>query len=95
MSLQKYRADKADPPCENGSVAWRTEWQFGPSLAKVEQCPIRDEFSLLKMYRTVYVIGEPELFFCHPAVCQIRNKIVRGSLYRDDEGYYFQPYIRP
>jgi len=80
MSLQKYRADKADPTCANGAVMWTSNWIGGPSYALVRNCPI--EGSSAKP-RTVYVTGEPDTFFSLPAACIIDKKTVRGWLGRD------------
>ena len=87
-SLMKYRADKADDPEPNGSIAWRTEWMHGPSLALVRKCPVDGA----EKPRTVYVRGEPDLWFSIPAACRIQGRVRRGSLTHGDSGYSFTPH---
>ncbi len=91
MGIQKFRADQPDYPCANGSVAWRTNWIGGPSLALIRDCPIKtkqDQPAISR--RTVYVTDQPDSWFSVPAACRYKGKTVRGYLsYELTEGWIF------
>lgn len=88
MGLQKYRADIKGEPDANGATPWYAKWVGGPSLAKIEACPI--DGGLIPP-RTVYVRGEPDTFFSQPAACRYRNRTVRGWLGCEDGKWLFHP----
>lgn len=89
MGLQKYRADRAKETMPNGAIPWYSDWQFGPSLALIRDCPIDGT----DMRRTVYIQGDADTFFSQPAACKIKGKTVRGSVINDgDVGLIFCGY---
>ncbi len=73
MGLQRYRADQSDAPDANGAVAHYARWMGGPTLAKVTACPVAKG---LMPPRTVYVTGEPDTWFSHPAACRVRGRTI-------------------
>lgn len=83
MGLQKYRADKADPPCGNGAIAWFSDWG-DPTLALVRNCPT--PFGP----RTVYATGEADTWFSIPAKCSVKGKTITGFLTREDGEWAFR-----
>jgi len=86
MGLQKYRFDQVDGPEPNGSIALRTVWMGGPSLAGVRNCPSDDYEGV----RTVYITGEPDTYYSTPAAVSIKGKTVRGWVgYDPRTGFYF------
>lgn len=84
MGRQKYRADKADPPCGNGAIAWFSSWIGGPTLALVRNCPT--PFGP----RTVYATGEADTWFSIPAKCSVKGKTITGFLTREDGEWAFR-----
>jgi hypothetical protein len=95
MGLQKYRADRAGQRCENGAIPWFSEWMGGPSLSKVEACPI-DKFPEIAP-RMAYITGEADSFFSIPAAIKYKGQTVRGYITTQDreeggEGYIFCAY---
>lgn len=89
MGLQRYRSDISDPPEPNGAVAHYARWMGGPTLAKVTSCPVARD---LMPPRTVYVTGEPLTWTSLPAACTYRERTIRGSLTRHDNGWRFYPW---
>ena len=89
MGLQKYRANIAFDPDANGAVAYSARWLGGPSLSLVRNCPTDDPAI---SPRTVYVTGEPDTWFSHPAACKYRGKTVRGWLGMNDGNWIFHTY---
>lgn len=89
MGLQRYRADEAETPCENGSVAWYAKWIGGASLALIRNCPIRNLGNDIAP-RTVYVTGEPDTWFSQPAKCKIKGKTITGYVTTCDDGWEFR-----
>lgn len=89
MSLQKYRADEAGPPDANGATPHYALWIGGPTLAKVTLCPSRRN---IIPPRTVYVTGEPDTWFSHPAATRYRGRTIRGYLTTQDGNWVFHPY---
>lgn len=84
MGLQRYRADIADPPDENGAIACFARWMGGPSLALIRNCPT--PFGP----RTVYIQGEPDTYFSQPASCVFRKRTIHGYVTREDgKGWTF------
>lgn len=94
MGLQKFRADEQGQPAPNGSIAWFTRWMGGPSLAKVQNCPVVVcESAKIKIApRTVYVRDE---YGSAATEVKIGGKRVtlRGQLYLLDDGggHEFRP----
>ena len=80
MGLQKYRADYAGAPDQNGATPYYTRWMGGPSLALIRNCPTK--FGA----RTVYVRGEADTYFSIPAACRVRGKNIYGYLTTNDNG---------
>lgn len=87
MGLQKFRSDFCGETANNGSIPWYSDWMGGPSLSKIDNCPVDDS----EITRTVYIVSEPDTFFSIPAVCRIDNKTVKGFVYMcsDGNGYRF------
>jgi hypothetical protein len=75
MSLQRYRADRATPQSD-GAIRWYSEWNYGPSLARIDNC--RLENLVGNMRRTVYITGEADTWFSQPACCMVQGKRVNG-----------------
>jgi hypothetical protein len=86
MGMKKYRFDRAGEAEPNGSIPMFTDWDSGPSLAGVRNCPCPDG-----RCRTVYVTGEADTYFTMPAAINIRDRRIRGFLTHDDDpkGYVF------
>lgn len=81
--MQVFRADISERQSDD-AVVWRSQWMGGRTLAKVENCRLKNLAG--DMRRTVYVTGEPDTFFSVPAVCKIAGCRVTGYLTRDDDG---------
>ena len=88
MGIQKYRADKAKPVCDNGAIEWYSEWSFGPTLAMIEDCPIGNT----DWHQYVYIQGEADTYFTIPAAINVRGRRVMGFVTRDESGPTFHPY---
>lgn len=84
MGLQKFRFDITEEAAPNGSIALLTDWNFGPSLAGVRNCPCSDG-----KIRMVYIQGEADTAFTIPAACLIKGKRQKGNLIHNEEGYAF------
>jgi hypothetical protein len=94
MGLQKYRADKAGELCGNGARPFYAEWFGGPTLSKIEACPV-DGFPHIAP-RMAYITGEPDTWFSVPAAIKYKGQTVRGFVTTQDSeagaGYIFCPY---
>ncbi len=89
MGLQKYRADKRGVTLTNGSTPWFCEWIGGPTLSKIENCPVDD---IRIKVRTVYITGEPDTYFTVPAAFSLKGKRIKGFVSYDEDGYVFRIY---
>ncbi len=89
MGLAKYRSDIQGDPCPNGSVPHYAKWIGGPTLAKIVNCPVKDE---IMPVRTVYIRSEPDTMFSIPAACSFKGKTVKGYVPCDETGFVFNPY---
>ena len=81
--MQRYRADKATPQSD-GAVLWHSEWNYGPSLARINNC--RLENLVGNMRRSVYITGEADTYFSIPAVTLIQGCRVTGYVTDDGDG---------
>lgn len=81
--MQKYRADSSTVQ-PDGATIWKADWQFGPSLARINNC--RAEKLSGEPRLTVYITGEPDTFFSIPAVCSFKSCRVKGYVTGDDSG---------
>lgn len=84
MSLAKYRSDESGLTAPNGSTPHYSRWMFGPSLAKIVNCPCSDGVA-----RTVYPQGEADTFFSQPAATSICGHRVKGFITSSEEGLAF------
>lgn len=92
MGLQKFRADQARPPQDDGAVVWVTNWIGGPTIALVRNCRCVDlEGNQVIPRRTVYATGDPDTCFSIPAACSYRGKTIRGAIMSRDGELYFVP----
>ena len=90
MGLQKYRADKVGERDANGAIPWYALWMGGPTLSKIENCPIQGS----NLRRMVYITGEPLTWYSLPAACKVKGATVRGFVTGGEDGRYFVPMTR-
>lgn len=89
---QRYRADSSRV-MDNGAIAWYSEWMGGPSLARVNKCPvIVNDVEVCRA--AVYTSGEPDTWFSTPANTRIHGKYTKGYLTNnnDNTGLEFRAY---
>lgn len=85
MGIQKYRNDRQGEKSANGYIPCYSDWNYGPSLAMIKNCPMDNGLSP----RTVYIQGEADTFFSIPAAINVKGKTVKGWISCDDEGFIF------
>lgn len=96
MGLQKHRADRAGKACANGARPWYADWMGGPSLAKIEACPVEGFPHIAP--RMAYITKEADTWFSIPAAIKYKGQTVRGYITSRDcgegegWGYVFCPY---
>lgn len=83
----RFRSDESETQT-NGAIAWYTKWMGGPTLAKVENCPL--ESLAGDMRRTVTITGHADTYYSTPAECSIAGVKVRGYVTGTDDGLVFR-----
>lgn len=94
MGLQKYRADRKGEAYPNGALPWFADWMGGPSLSKIEACPIEGFPHVAP--RMAYITGEALDWGAIRAAIKYKGQTVRGYVSGANseapEGLVFRPF---
>lgn len=83
MGMQKYRADVSETQSD-GAIVWSANWMGGPTVSRIDSC--RLEKLVGEPRATVYIVGEPDMYFSIPAMCNYRGVRMAGYVTGDGDG---------
>ena len=84
--MKKYRFDRDGDALPNGSVPVYTDWEHGPTLAGVRNCPVQGKGVEIGR-RTVYVQGEMIYAGAWDGRYRYHSQSHEGRLASNDDGF--------